>query len=48
VVTLRVTREALGRWADATIAGDRGAGALDAGGVVVRVEWAVEGTEAGR
>lgn len=42
VVTLRVTREALERWADATITGDRGAVALDAGGVVVRVEWKTE------
>ena len=36
VVTLRVTREALGRWADAALAGD--GATLDAGGVLVVAE----------
>jgi len=44
VVVLRVTRPAFWRWADAALAGE--GRALDAGGVLVRVEWT--DTEAGR
>lgn len=40
----RVACEALYRWADAALAGE--GRALDAGGVLVRVEWT--DTEAGR
>ena len=42
VVTLRVTRSSAWRWMDAALAGE--GAALDAGGVLVRLEWADEGS----
>lgn len=44
MVTLRVTRATAWRWMDAALAGE--GRTLDAGGVLVRLEWT--DTEAGR